>query len=388
MKCKLNRYLVLLLALAILVLPFQHARAQEAFDYEFQSKSALLMDPVSGEVLFEYKSDEQMPIASVTKVMTLVLVMEAIDRGEIALDEVLTISKNAAGMGGSQVLLDEGGQYTVSDLIKSIIVASGNDASVAMAERVAGSEAAFVDRMNARAQELGMEGTLFKNCTGLPAEGHHSTAHDVAIMSRELIKHEVYFQYSTIWLDYLQHANNRETMLSNTNKLLQTYDGADGIKTGSTQEAGFCLSATAKRGDVRLIGVILGAPSSKVRFQEASDLLNFGFNTFQLQSVIQPNQVYGQSNVVNGKEFTVNAVTQEGYSLLMSKNAPRQVQTQVNLQQEVNAPVEQGQPLGELIVTEGDHELTRIPLIAESAVAKAEYADHLNKILGRWFHQE
>lgn len=237
----------LLLQLALAPLAAVNAAPAPLAEETITSKAAILVDAATGAVLFEKNADEALPVASITKVMTLLLIFEALDAGRFSLNDTVTVSQYAAGMGGSQVLLDAGGNYLASDLIKSIIVASANDASVAMAEYLYGTEESFVAKMNERAKQLGMENTLFTNCNGLPNADEGMSARDVAVMSRELIRHETYFQYSKIWLDEITHEGGRVTMLTNTNKLIRNYDGCDGIKTGFTNAAGFCLSASAKR---------------------------------------------------------------------------------------------------------------------------------------------
>ena len=247
---------------------------------EKQTKSTFLMDIASGQILKEENADEQMPVASIVKLMTILLTLEQIEQEKISLDDNVVVSENAAGMGGSQVFIENGGNYKLEDLLKSVIVASANDASVAIAEYIAGSEDNFVRLMNQKAKELNLQNTNYCNCTGLPAVGQFSSARDVAIVLKNVLAYPQYYEYSTIWIDKLIHSNNRITELVNTNKLIRYYKGCDGGKTGSTNEAGYCLAATAKRGDMRLIGVVLGAENAKARFASTSDLLNYGFNNF------------------------------------------------------------------------------------------------------------
>ncbi len=258
--------------------------------FDLQAKSAILMDYETGTILYEKAPDEKLPIASLTKIMTILLVLEAIDDGKLSLEDKVQISEYASSMGGSQVFLHEGETISVDSLLKAVVVASGNDASVALAEKIAGTHEVFVSRMNDRAKELGMTNTRFANSTGLPADNHYSTAKDVSLMSRELLKHPLYFRWSTIWVDTLDESRNK-TELANTNKLVRFYDGSDGIKTGSTQEAGYCLSATAKRGNMRLLSIVLNAPSTKVRFSESSKMMDYGFANYEMVSVLKKDQV-------------------------------------------------------------------------------------------------
>lgn len=245
--------------------------------FQLETPSYLLMEPQTGQVILEHNADETRPVASVTKLMTLLLTFEALENGSISLRDSVVCSPNAAGMGGSQALLDAGSTYKLEDLLKSTIIASANDAAVALAEHIAGTEQAFVDRMNSRAQALGMSSTVYRNCTGLPDSDQHTTARDIATLSREMTKHPDYYQYSTVWMDTLTHPGGRTTDLTNTNRLIRFYPGCDGFKTGSTNEARYCIAATAKQGDMRLIAVVLGSPASLTRFNEARKLLEYGF---------------------------------------------------------------------------------------------------------------
>ncbi|MGN0148794.1 MAG: D-alanyl-D-alanine carboxypeptidase family protein, partial [Clostridia bacterium] len=254
------------------------AEGDKALD--INAKSAVLMEASTGKVLYEYAPDEQLPIASVTKVMTMLLIMEEIDEGRMTLDDMVSVSENAMSYGGSTMFLETGEQLSVNDMLKGIAVASANDGCVAMAEHIAGSESSFVDMMNEKAAELGMSNTHFMNTNGLDEEGHYSSARDVAIMSRELIKHEKIFDYTTIWTDELRDG---KFQLANTNKLIRFYNGANGLKTGSTSQALCCLSATAKRDDMQLVGVVLGAPTSAERFASAKTLLDYGFSHYNVK---------------------------------------------------------------------------------------------------------
>ena len=282
MKRISNKVVAFLLCFFILLF-FPLSILSQGLPFEIESPSALLMDYETGTILFEKNPHEKLPIASITKVMTTLLALEAIEDGRIGLDEEVTVSEYAASMGGSQVFLEGGEKLPVSAILKAVVVSSGNDASVAIAEKISGTEETFVSSMNERAKELGMKNTRFSDCTGLSDEGNYSTVYDISIMSRELLKHPIFFKWSTIWLDNLEEAKNN-TELTNTNRLVRFYDGCDGIKTGSTSKAKYCLTATAKRGNLRLISIILAAPTSKTRFNEASKLMDYGFITRQYQS--------------------------------------------------------------------------------------------------------
>lgn len=352
--------------------------------FDLTAKSGIVIDATGDLVLAGKNAHEKLPIASVTKVMTLLLVMEAIDRGQYTLQDEVLVSSQAAGMGGSQALIDAGGVYTVSALIKSIIIASANDSSVAMAEYTFGSQEAFVMQMNQRAVELGMNETYFVNCTGLPAEGHYSTAYDVALMSRELGKHDLFFEYSSIWTDEIEHKNGRVTMLSNTNKLLRTLDGCDGLKTGSTNEAKFCMSATARRGAGRFIAVVLGAPSSQERFDDAAKLINFAFANFNHVILFEPGDVvYEGLPVTGGQSAALNAVTTERVVALVPKAQQTDVEAHVNLPQRVSAPVQQGEYLGDVQVYVGGWLQSTHDLVSDSQVLQASFWDCLKKVISQ-----
>lgn len=352
-----------LVAALLLAVPAQAATAGPAVD----AGAAVLMEKETGTVLYEQSAHDKMEPASITKIMTLLLVMEAIDNGSLSTDDMVTVSAYAASMGGSQVYLKEGEQMTVHDLLKAVAVASGNDASVALAEHLAGSEEAFVERMNQRAAELGMKDTCFVNCTGLPAAGHLTSAYDIALMSRELIlNHPSIREYTTIWMDSLR---NGQFQLANTNKLIRFYEGATGLKTGSTDSAGFCLSATAERDGMELIAVVLHCSSSDARSAAASSLLNYGFANYTLMDVY-PSQALPPVDVLLGESETVQPVLSTSSRILVEKTMVNQVTTQLELCQDVEAPVEAGQKLGEMTVWVGDQQLQSIPIVADSAVER------------------
>ena len=352
-----------LLAALLLAVPARAATAGPAVD----AGAAVLMEKETGTVLYEQSAHDKLEPASVTKVMTLLLVMEAIDSGSLSTDDVVTVSAYAASMGGSQVYLKEGEQMTVDDLLKAVAVASGNDASVALAEHLCGSEEAFVERMNQRAAQLGMADTCFVNCIGLPAAGHLTSAYDIALMSRELIlNHPSIRQYTTIWMDSLRDG---QFQLANTNKLIRFYEGATGLKTGSTDAAGYCLSATAERDGMELIAVVLGCPTSDVRSAAASSLLNYGFANHTLLDVY-PSQALPPVDVLLGERETVQPVLASSSRILVEKSLVNQVTTQLELCQDVEAPVEAGQKLGEMTVWVGEQQLQTIPIAADQPVAR------------------
>ena len=349
-----------------------------AVELPVEAQAALLMEKTTGQVLYAKNEHEQLEPASVTKVMTLLLAMEALDEGRIRYDDTVTVSAYAASMGGSQVFLSEGEQITVEDLFKAICVASGNDASVAMAEHIAGVTELFVEQMNARAKQLGMNDTHFVNCTGLPAEGHVTSAWDIALMSRELILHHPDIRrFTTIWMDTLRGGSFQ---LSNTNKLIRFYDGATGLKTGSTDAAGFCISATAERDGMELIAVIMKGQTADKRNTDAKTLLNYGFSTYALAE-IAPQEPLAPVPVRLGAEDAVQPVLPSGSTLLVEKTKAGQLTPSVELPAEVEAPVAAGQALGTLTVRAGDEVLLELPLQAEQAVEKLSWGGMLTRLL-------
>lgn len=330
---------------------------------EVSVPSAILMDETTGTVLFEKNADEQRPPASVTKIMTLLLIMEALEEGRLSWDTPIPVSAEAAGMGGSQVYLKEGETMTVEEMVKCIAVVSANDCCVAMAEAISGSNTAFIEKMNGRAADLGMTGTHFNSCTGLDTEDHYTTARDIAVMSRELMKHQELRQYTTIWMDTVR---NGAFTLSNTNKLIRFYEGATGLKTGFTSTAGYCLSATATREGLSLIAVVLGGETSDKRFEDAKALLNYGFSQYSIfrEEPSPPVPV----RVLKGLEDTVQPTLAETPAFLVPKGAEKSVTYTVNLPTAVAAPVEAGQKLGSIDYTLNGKSLGSIPLIARQKI--------------------
>ena len=348
-----------------------------AVELPVQAKATLLMEKETGQVLFTQNEHEKLEPASVTKIMTLLLTMEAIERGELHYEDMVTVSANAASMGGSQVYLSEGEQITVEELLKAVCVASGNDAAVALAEEVSGVTELFVQQMNNRAKELGMADTCFLNPTGLPAEGHVTSAYDIALMSRELIlKHPDLRRFTTIWMDTIR---NGSFSLSNTNKLIRFYDGATGLKTGSTDAAGYCISATAERGGMELIAVVLGGETSQQRFEDAKTLLNYGFSTYALADVTPAETP--SVPVKLGRDASVDAMP-ESCKLLVGKGQAGSLSQTITLQEDLAAPVEKGQTVGTLTVRCGDATLAELPLTASQPVERMTWGDLFLRLLG------
>ena len=376
----MKKFLCILIAITCFIFPISAFAQNE--EISVLAPSGILVD-TSGRVLYEKNADDKMPIASVTKVMTLNLVFDAIESGNLTLEEKTTISQYAASMGGSQAFIDAGYQYKISDLIKSVIVASANDASVALAERVSGSVETFVAKMNAKASELGMTNTQFKNCTGLPAENQYSTARDVSIMSRELLKHDDYFTWSSIWMDKLMHEKDgRVTELVNTNKLIRSLSGCDGLKTGSTSEAGFCITTTAKRGEQRLVSVVLGGETSASRFSDAAKLINYGFANFESKQIVVSGQTQKETvKLLKGCENEVELIALSGVNAVVKNDGSDKVEVTVELPEEVEAPIKSGEQIGIKRVFINGVEIAQIPLAASKDYRRATFIDKLKGIL-------
>ena len=336
-------------------------------DLGLNAKSAILMEESTGNILYESNPDERLPIASVTKVMTMLLIMEAVDSGKISLDDMVTVSENAMSYGGSTMFLETGEQLTVNDMLKGIAVASANDGCVAMAEHLAGSESAFVDMMNEKAKELGMENTHFMNTNGLDEDDHYSSARDVAIMSRELMKHETIFNYTSIWMDTLRGG---KFQLANTNKLIRFYDGANGLKTGSTSKALCCLSAAAKRNDMQLIAVVLGAPTSAERFASAKSLLDYGFANYAVNTQITAGDEVQNIAVEKGVDKEVGVVAGDSCSTLEKKGQEDNITKEIKIDETITAPIEAGQKIGTMTISRDGEVIADIDLNASSAVEK------------------
>ncbi len=360
------------------MLLFANVDAQEK---ELSCKSALLMDFDSGTVLYKLNPHERLPLASVTKIMTMLLTMEEIEKGNLKYTDIVTASSYAKSMGGSTIFLDEGEEMTVDDLLKGIAVSSGNDACVAIAEHISGDCTSFVERMNTRAKELGMTNTNFINCNGLDADGHYSTAYDIALMSRELMKHSDIFKYTTIWMDSLR---NGEFTLSNTNKLIRFYEGATGLKTGSTSKAGFCISATAKRGNLHLISVIMNAPTSKERQADASSLLNYGFSAYSAQNVIKKEQAVPDVLVIKGVKKFAKAACTDNVRILYEKNSEFEPKITYDIKSSIKAPAKKGQVVGKAKCKINGKVAGQCDVVLTENVGKITVGFAYGKIIDTW----
>ena len=378
----MKRFIILLAVCAMILCVSIPASAAEL---NIPAKSALLMDIATGTVLYEQNAHEKLAPASVTKVMTMLLVMEAIDSGKIGWEDTVTVSESAAAKGGSQIYLKVGETMSVTDMLKSVAVSSANDCACALAEHIAGSESAFVAKMNARAQELGMKDTHFVNCTGLDddaeAQNHLTSAYDIALMSRELMQnHPAIQKFTTIWMDTVR---NGTFGLANTNKMVRFYPGATGLKTGFTSAAGYCLSASAQREGMELVALVMGCETSAKRFAACKSLLDHGFANYAL---IRPSLKQPQSVPVHlGKENTVTAILNEQGPMLIDKAQRSSVTTEVELLPRVEAPVSKGQALGTLTVRSGEQILMRLPLVAQQGVNRLSWTDVFLRVLKSMF---
>lgn len=353
--------------------------------FDIKAKAAYLCDYDTKTVIYAYNENARLPIASMVKIMTLILCYEHLDSGAMTMDDLVTVSENAASMGGSQAFLGAGSQYKVSDLLKSIVVASANDSCVAMAEHICGSVEAFVQKMNEKAKELNLQNTNFVNCTGLPAEGAYSCAKDVSMMLCELIKHKEYFMHSKIWMDKIVHKGGRETELTNTNKLSRFYEGCDGGKTGYTTEALHCLSATAKRNNLRLISTVIGAPDSKTRFAEVSKLFNYGFANYENKVIVSSQNALDQGvEVIRGKKKLVQAKPEQDITIFKARAEELK---SVEVKQEnykVRAPLKQGDVVGKITVYYDGQPYKTVNIIACEDVARKGYKDNIRDMFKHW----
>ena len=348
-----------------------------------ESGSAVLMEQTTGQVLYEHNPHEQLRPASVTKIMSILLIMEAIDSGRISFSDKVSCSENARSMGGSQIWLNETEQLTVDEMLKAICVVSANDCTVAMAEHLAGSEELFVEQMNQKAKELGMNDTIFKNCHGIDEDGHVTSSYDIALMSRELMtKHPQITKYTTIWMDSLRDGKSE---LVNTNKLVRNYSGCTGLKTGSTSLALYNLSATATRDNLSLIAVIMKAPNTATRFAEAKKLLDFGFNTYEFKQFNQKGETIMQIPVQKGISGSVEAIIKEDGGILLKKGEDKDITQTIQLPNSISAPIFEGQHLGEIVYSKGNDILLTAEIVAKSEVKKMSFGNVLTQVYQKWF---
>ena len=342
-----------------------------ALDLASNSKSSILIEASTGEVIYEKNEDERRAPASMTKMMSLILIMEEIENGNLKWNERIKISENAASMGGSQIYLEAGEYMTVNDLVKGICMASANDAVVALAERISGSEEEFVNKMNKKAKLLNLNNTNFKNATGLDVEGHYSSAKDMALIARELVKHKKILEYSSTFEDYLRQNTNKKFWLVNTNKLIKTYEGMDGLKTGFTQNALYCLTATATRNNMRLIGVVMGEKDSKTRNKEMSDMLDYGFNLYKVKTIVKKGKVVGRYEDNKSSSLSTKVITKEDINVLNKKGSKkRKITYDIKIKKKM-LPIKKGDVVGKLIAKENGNKIFSVDVVTESDVKKA-----------------
>ena len=363
-----------LLLFALLLLPV-NIKAEENTELIKNATSGLLMEQSTGEIIFEKEKDKQVAVASMTKMVAQTIILENIESGKIKWDDIVSVSKNAADMGGSQIYLTAGEKMSVKDLFKGISMASANDATVAMAEYIAGDEASFVKLMNKKVKELGLNNTTFKNCTGLDEEGHLSTAYDMAIIARNLLNHEKILDFSSVYEDYLRQDTENKFWLVNTNKLVRFYDGADGLKTGHTDAAKYCLAATAKKDGMRLIAIVLGEENSKIRNSEAMALLDYGFNTKKITIVKKKNKVVKELEFDKGDKEKIQLVPKYDVGVLENKaSSGNKYKYDIKLG-EIKVPIKQGDVLGKIIVKDGKKEITKVELVSKTSIKKLNYIE-------------
>ncbi len=358
--------------LLMIILSISIVKAEELVP---NAKSAILIEPTTKTVIFDKNMHEEVSIASLTKMMGLILIFEKIDEGKIKYTDIVTASSNAANMGGSQIWLSAGEEMTVEDLLKGIIMASANDGIVAMAEYVGGSEENFVKMMNEKAKELGLKHTNFVNPTGLDEKGHYSSAYDVAIIASELMKHEDIFKFTTIYEDYLRKNTDNKFWLVNTNKLIKTYKGADGLKTGMTDNAGYTMAVTAKRDGMRLLAVVLGEKEGKVRNKETAELLDYGFNTYEVTTIKNKNDIVGEITVDKASPEKIDVTVGEDVTILRKKgDQVKEYNSEVKLN-DVKLPIKKGDVIGKLLVKDGNNTIKQVNLISNSDMEKRNFFD-------------
>lgn len=377
----LKRLLSFVLVFSLMIfsaIPLASALGEE----EITAPAAVLMEPVTGKILFEKNSHDIRPCASITKVMTLILVFEAIESGKLSYTDMVTTSAHAASMGGSDIWLEEGEQMTVDHMLKAVVVASANDAAVALAEEVSGTEEEFVNKMNEKAKALGMNDTTFKNCNGLDEEGHLTSAYDVAVMSAELITHEKIYEYSSIWIDYLRGG---ETQIVNTNKLLKSYKGITGLKTGTTSQAGSCMSATAKRDDMSLVAVVLGCDTGTNRFSDCAKLLNFGFANYMVKELSLKGGELTAVKVKSGMKPMVGVTCDISKQALLPKGGNTEITSEIHTLEEIEAPVKAGEKVGKVSFIHDGSTIDEFDITTTEAVEKISFKSVFEFLMNKLF---
>ncbi len=379
MKKKLSIFLSMVMIISLFLSISNIYADQPPFDID--AKSALLMDVATGQILYEKNINEQLPPASITKIMTMLLAMEAIESNKITFEDKALVSERASKMGGTQLYLEPGESKTVEELMKGIAIRSANDATIALGEYIAGTEDLFVQQMNERAKQLGMKNTNFVNTNGLDADGHLTTAYDIALMSKELLKHKAINKWLTTWMDtVIVGKKQSEQSLVNTNKLIKTYSGISGIKTGYTNKSMHCISASATRGDSSFIAVVMAAPSSAIRFSEAAKLLDYGFANYNSVGLAKKDDIMGSIKLNKGKEIQLDLVAKDDLSILVGKGQENSVQKEIILPESINAPVLKGDKIGEIVATLDGKEVGRVDIISKDDAKKASVINILGKM--------
>ncbi|MEJ9211351.1 D-alanyl-D-alanine carboxypeptidase family protein [Bacillus smithii] len=383
----MKRFLIVFAALFLWIssmssLAFAEEKQKDGTKSELadEAKSAVLIERDTGAVLYDKNSHERLPPASMTKIMTMILIMEAIQEGRLHWNDKVRTSEKAASMGGSQVFLEPGEEMTVKEMLKAIAVGSANDASIAMAEHIAGSEEEFVKMMNKKAKELGLKDTKFQNPTGLPAKGHYSSAYDMALMAKELLKYPQITKYTGLYESYLRENTDKKFWLVNTNKLVKHYPGVDGLKTGFTNDAKYCLTATAKKNNMRVIAVVFGAPTPKSRNTQISKMLDYAFARYETSPIYGQGETLGQVKISKGKKSKIDAKTAESVSILVKKGEKlNKLKRDIHLKKDIKAPVHKGDKIGELVLKKDGKILSKTPLISDENVAKAGWWQYYKK---------
>ncbi|MFL6978627.1 D-alanyl-D-alanine carboxypeptidase DacF [Bacillus inaquosorum] len=377
----------LLIGIMLLTSPSAFAKqdGKRTSELAHEAKSAVLIERDTGKVLYNKNSNERLAPASMTKIMTMLLIMEALDEGKIKMSDKVRTSEHAASMGGSQIFLEPGEEMTVEEMLKGIAIASGNDASVAMAEFISGSEEEFVRKMNKKAKELGLKNTSFKNPTGLTEEGHYSSAYDMAIMAKELLKYESITKFTGTYEDYLRENTDKKFWLVNTNRLIKFYPGVDGVKTGYTGEAKYCLTASAKKGNMRAIAVVFGASTPKDRNAQVTKMLDFAFSQYETHPLYKRNETVAKVKVKKGKQKFVELTTSEPISILTKKGEDmKNVKKEIKMNDNVTAPIQKGQELGTLVLKKDGEVLAESPVAAKEDMKKAGFITFLKRTMGDW----
>ncbi|AGE63996.1 D-alanyl-D-alanine carboxypeptidase [Bacillus subtilis XF-1] len=385
MKRLLSTLLIGIMLLTFAPSAFAKQDGKRTSELAHEAKSAVLIERDTGKVLYNKNSNERLAPASMTKIMTMLLIMEALDKGKIKMSDKVRTSEHAASMGGSQIFLEPGEEMTVKEMLKGIAIASGNDASVAMAEFISGSEEEFVKKMNKKAKELGLKNTSFKNPTGLTEEGHYSSAYDMAIMAKELLKYESITKFTGTYEDYLRENTDKKFWLVNTNRLIKFYPGVDGVKTGYTGEAKYCLTASAKKGNMRAIAVVFGASTPKERNAQVTKMLDFAFNQYETHPLYKRNETVAKVKVKKGKQKFIELTTSEPISILTKKGEDmNDVKKEIKMKDNISAPIQKGQELGTLVLKKDGEVLAESPVAAKEDMKEAGFITFLKRTMGDW----